>query len=113
MISSLWQDLRVLRIGECINKRGPDRMKQQDERWQGACAEFGLVGAFWGCDTKTPERLVKTFWCHRGEGGNLDHSRGVRIDVNVIRDRFLWPSPLQIFRVSDAWASFPGRPGPD
>jgi hypothetical protein len=39
----------------------------QDEGWRGACAEFGLVGARWGRDTRTPERIVKAFWCRGGE----------------------------------------------
>ena len=28
--------------------------------------EFGLVGAPWGRDKKTPECLVETFWCRGG-----------------------------------------------
>ena len=34
--------------------------------------EFGLVGAPWGRDKKTPECLVETFWCR---GGGSDYRR--------------------------------------
>ena len=39
----------------------------QDEGWRGACAEFGLVGARRGRDTRTPERIVKAFCCRGRE----------------------------------------------
>jgi hypothetical protein len=37
----------------------------QDEGWRGACAEFGLVGAHRGRDTRT----LKVSWRHRRKRG--------------------------------------------